>query len=71
MPRSVKHFRVLVYGTKFDVVTDHAALKWLMEIKEPTGRIARWIMFHQAFQINIIYRKGKKHQNAISDDEED
>jgi len=29
-----------------------------METKDPTGRIARWIMFLQQFDFQIKYRKG-------------
>lgn len=61
---AVRHFRVYVYGVEFDVVTDHTALKWLMDIKEPTGRLARWAMYLQAYKLTINYRKGRKHQNA-------
>ncbi|CAF1074989.1 unnamed protein product [Brachionus calyciflorus] len=37
----VKKYRIYVYGTEFDVVTDHLALKWLMSISDPTARLAR------------------------------
>jgi hypothetical protein len=49
---------------KFTVVTDHVALKWLFNQKEPTGIYARWIMKMQAFDMVITYRKGKVNQNA-------
>ena len=60
----IAHFRVYVHGRKFIVKTDHKALKWLMEIKEPAGRLARWILFLQSFDFVIEYREGKKHSNA-------
>lgn len=61
---AISHFRVFVHGRKFIVKTDHKALKWLMEIKEPSGRLARWILFLQSFDFVIEYREGKKHTNA-------
>lgn len=61
---AIKHFRVYLYGTRFTVVTDHSALTWLIKIKEPSGRLARWSIYLQAFQFDIVYRKGVSHANA-------
>ena len=61
---AVKHFRVYLHGTKFIVITDHSALKWLMTINDPTGRLARWSLYLQAYDFEIIHRKGKKHTNV-------
>jgi hypothetical protein len=41
----VKNFRVYLYGKKFTIVTDHAALAWLMKINDPSGRLARWSIY--------------------------
>jgi len=38
---SIKHFRDYIQGMRFKVITDHSALTWLKNIKEPTGRLAR------------------------------
>ncbi|CAC5385323.1 unnamed protein product [Mytilus coruscus] len=46
--------------------TDHQALIWLFSLKEPRGRIARWIEILSPFDFSIEYRPGKKHQNADS-----
>ena len=37
---SIKKFRPYIEGYKFKVITDHSALKWLRNLKEPTGRLA-------------------------------
>jgi len=60
----IKHFRSYLFGAKFDVVTDHSALKWLMTIKDPTGRLARWGIYLQAYDMTIIHRAGTNHANA-------
>ena len=38
-----QHFRHYLYGQKFVARTDHAALRWLTNFKEPTGQVARWL----------------------------
>lgn len=55
---SVKKFRPYIEGYKFIAVTDHQALKWLMSMEKPSGRLARWIMELQQHQFEIKYRKG-------------
>ena len=45
---AIKQFRVFIQGTKFKVITDHSALAWLMNINDPTGRLARWAIYSDA-----------------------
>lgn len=49
----------------FTVITDHASLKWLMTLKDLTGRLARWSLKLQGFNFNIIHRKGS--ENVVPD----
>ena len=42
----------------------HRALKWLINIKEPHGRLARWVIYLQSYNFNIIDRPGIQHINA-------
>jgi len=61
----VKKFRPYLEGQAFTIVTDHASLKWLMQQKELSGRLARWSLKLQAFNFNIEHRKGT--QNIVPD----
>jgi hypothetical protein len=49
---------------KFVVVSDHNALSWLMNIKEPCARLCRWAIYLQAFDFEIKYKKGSLHTNV-------
>ena len=55
---AVKKFQPYLYGKHFIVHTDHHALKWLMSIKDLTGRLARWSLFIQQFDFEIKHRPG-------------
>lgn len=43
---------------------DHQALVWLFKLREPKGRIARWIEILSQYDFSVEYRPGTKHQNA-------
>jgi len=47
----VRKMRCYLEGYRFEVITDHVALKWLNSIKSPSGRIARWALELQQFQL--------------------
>jgi len=49
---------------KFTVFTDHKALSYLHKIKNPVDRVARWCMFLQGFDYEILYKPGKHNTNA-------
>lgn len=53
-------------GTRhFTVITDHASLKWFENLKNPTGRLARWGCRLSQFNLTIEHRKGK--DNVVPD----
>lgn len=58
----VEKFRPWIDGTKVEVVTDHASLKWLHNLKVPHGRLARWAVRLQAFDLVFTHRPGKDMQ---------
>ena len=60
----VKKFRHYLLGKKFEVRTDHKALSWLWNFKEPEDQIARWQAYLSEFEMEIVHRKGSNHNNA-------
>lgn len=61
---SVKYFRHYLYGKHFKIITDHSALKYIMNIQDANGKLARWAIYLSAFDFVIIYREGANHANA-------
>ncbi|CAJ0605872.1 unnamed protein product [Cylicocyclus nassatus] len=62
---AVQKFRPYIDGAKCTVITDHAPLKALLHRKDLTGRLAKYQIVLQEFDVDIIYRPGKK--NAVCD----
>ena len=61
---TLDHFKGYVWGPKFVVRTDHAALVWLKNLKNIQGMLARWLAKLQQFHFEIIHRPGAQHGNA-------
>lgn len=61
---AVKQFHHYVYGRRFLVRTDHGALRWLINFKNPEGQLARWIEILDTYDVQIQHRPGRVHQNA-------
>nr|VZI11431.1 unnamed protein product [Spirometra erinaceieuropaei] len=60
----VKKFHHYLAGKRFILRTDHQALRWLENFKDPTGQLARWQADLLEYSYTVIHRAGKKHQNA-------
>lgn len=58
---SLRKLRPYIEGYKFEVITDHSALKWLKNLKDPTGRLARWALELQQWDFKVKHRKGAVH----------
>lgn len=58
-------FRGYLDCAKIYVKSDHQPLKWLMTLKSPTGRLARWALALQPYDLQIDYVPGRT--NFIAD----
>ena len=61
---ALKILRPYLMYEKFTVYTDHAALRWLLTICEPSGRLMRWRLRLAEFDFNVQYKRGKLNQQA-------
>ena len=61
---ATKKFKPYLEGYHFTAVTDHIALKWLLKLHEPSGRLARWVMELQQYDFDVKYRKGSLNRVA-------
>ncbi|CAM9910381.1 unnamed protein product [Heterosigma akashiwo] len=61
---AVDLFKSMLIGKNFTVETDHSALRQLLTTKDPSGRLARWVLKLQQYDIDVLYRPGSKHINA-------
>lgn len=61
----IQKHRAYLEGCAFTVITDHYSLKWIRTIKSPAGRLARWAMYLQQYDFDVVYRKGSL--NSVAD----
>ena len=64
--KGIHQFHVYLYGHRFTIRTDHAALKWLLNFRYPEGQVARWLQQLQEYDFEIQHRPGKSHSNAYT-----
>ncbi|UYV79442.1 hypothetical protein LAZ67_17002633 [Cordylochernes scorpioides] len=61
---SIEYFRVYLLGRHFTIYSDHQALVYLKNIKNPSGRLFRWSLRLSPYTFDIHYLKGKKQLEA-------
>lgn len=62
---AVERFRGYIEGHAVIIGSDHQPLKWLLTLKSPSGRLVRWALKLQAFNIQFQYTPGKA--NVVAD----
>ena len=60
----VKYFQPYLYGRKFTIHTDYNAVRWLMNIREPTGCLAQSALLLQQYDFKIVHRSERRNGNA-------
>ena len=61
---AVNYFRQYLLGNKFELISDHRHLVYLRNIKNPTPKIARWLLKLEEYNFAVIYKKGNLNTNA-------
>jgi hypothetical protein len=61
----VQKFRGYLEGARVIVASDHQPLKWLMSLRSPSGRLARWALLLQSFDLHVDYIPGRR--NVVAD----
>lgn len=56
--------RPYLYGTKFEVVTDHRALQYLFKNQTTNARLQRWALQLMEYQFDVVHRPGSANANA-------
>ncbi|CAB0039242.1 unnamed protein product [Trichogramma brassicae] len=62
---AIQKFRPYVEGYRFRVITDHSSLRWLHNLRNPTGKLSRWSLELQQFDYIVEHRKGTN--NVVPD----
>ncbi|KAL4152656.1 hypothetical protein QTP88_000489 [Uroleucon formosanum] len=60
----VKQFRPYLLGQKFTIITDHRALTWLFNIRDPGSRLTRWRLKLEEYEYENQYKQDTSNTNA-------
>jgi len=62
---ATKQFRCYLYGRKFTVYTDRRALKWLLNLQDPSSRLTRWAINLSEYDYVVEHGSGPKKRHAM------
>jgi len=62
---AINKFRHYITGYETFVHTDHSAIRYLMNKPITNGRVTRWLLLLQEFNITVLDKPGK--QNTVAD----
>ena len=57
---TVKRLRQYLLGRKFIIQTNHQALTWLFNVKDPSSELMRWRLRMEGYYYYIVYKNGKE-----------
>ncbi len=60
----LQHFDCYLNGNQFILRTDHSAIKYMYEMRDPSAQYQRLLMVMSSYDILVAHRAGKKHMNA-------
>ena len=63
----IQHFRAYLYGHDVTVITDHSAVRTILEAPNPSGKHARWwlkVFGSGVGRVRIVYRPGRQNSKA-------
>ena len=61
---AVRQFRPYLASMPFTVYTDNMSVKWLQQIKNCQGRLGRWALLLQGYNMEIIQKSSRNNANA-------
>ena len=59
-----KEFHSYIANQEVTVFSDNISLSWLNTIKNNNGRLLRWALLLQGYNIRFVYKEGRKNFNA-------
>ena len=61
---TLEHTQYYIDGQRVTLETDHNNLRWIMNSKNPQGKLARWITRLSCYDVHFVYRKGECNEVA-------
>ena len=61
----MEYYKHYLVGRRVVVRSDHGSLRWLKNLRNPSGQVARWIEKLAPFDWKIIHRAGRLHNNCL------